>query len=345
MGKDIVNDKRHVLVTGGAGFIGSHLVDRLLNDGHEVIVLDNLATGRLENLAQSNSKGRLSIYQVDITDFDKILPYFRDVEWVFHIAALADIVPSIQHPLRYHRANVDGTIAVLEAARSNGVQRFIYAASSSCYGIPDELPTPETAPIRPMYPYAVTKYIGEYCVLHWGDIYRIPCVSLRLFNVYGPRSRTSGTYGAVFGVFLAQKLAGKPFTVVGDGTQTRDFTFVTDVVDAFVRAAESNVDGETLNVGSGKTYSINYLTELLSGDVVHVPRRPGEPDCTFADTGKISRMLDWQPRVSFKDGIRIMLDNIDHWRDAPVWDEESVAEATQDWFAYLGNSSEELSTL
>ena len=153
-----MNDKRRVLVTGGAGFIGSHLVDRLLDDGHEVIVLDNLSTGRPGNLAQCNDK-RLSVYQVDITDFDKIESCFKEVEWVFHLAALADIVPSIQQPMKYHKANVDGTVAVLDAARSNGIKRFMYTASSSCYGIPDELPTPETASIRPMYPYAVTKYL------------------------------------------------------------------------------------------------------------------------------------------------------------------------------------------
>ncbi len=340
-----MNGWRRVLVTGGAGFIGSHLVDRLLDDGHEVIVLDNFATGRRENLAQHQGETRLRIHQMDIAEPELIQPYFMEVEWVFHLAALADIVPSIQQPLRYHRANVNGTIAVLEAARRSGVKRFVYAASSSCYGIADELPTPETAPIRPMYPYALTKYLGEQYVLHWNKVYRVPCVSLRLFNVFGPRSRTSGAYGAVFGVFLAQKLAAKPFTVVGDGTQTRDFTFVTDVVDAFVRAAESQVEGEILNVGSGNTYSVNYLAQLLGGDVTYIPKRPGEPDCTFADIRKISQVLGWQPKVNFEEGVRVMAENIDQWRNAPVWDEKSIAEATQDWFVYLGNSAKEVSTL
>ena len=327
------------IVTGGAGFIGSHLVEGLLGDGHKVTVLDNFSTGRMENLNRLRDNPRLSIHHADVANYPEIKPLFEGVEWVFHLAALADIVPSIQQPLVYHKANVDGTIAVLEAARSAGVRRFVYAASSSCYGIPDEFPTPETAPIRPMYPYALTKYLGEQYVLHWNKVYKLPCVSLRLFNVYGPRARTTGAYGAVFGVFLAQKLAGKPFTVVGDGTQTRDFTFVTDVVDAFVRAAESEIEGEVFNVGSGNTYSVNYLVSLLGGAVAHIPKRPGEPDCTFADIGKISRMLDWQPRVSFEEGVQIMLHSIDKWRDAPVWDEESIAEATRDWFTYLGSSS------
>jgi len=326
------------LITGGAGFIGSHLADKLLASGNTVVALDDFSTGRMENLAHIKETGGLAVQQVDVAEHAAIAPLFEGVDWVFHLAALADIVPSVQRPLDYHRANVGGTVAVLEAARRAGVKRIVYAASSSCYGIPDEFPTPETAPIGPMYPYALTKHLGEQYVLHWNRVYRLACVSLRLFNVYGPRSRTSGAYGAVFGVFLAQKMAGKPFTVVGDGTQTRDFTFVTDVVDAFVRAAESNVGGEIFNVGSGQTYSVNRLVELLGGEVVHVPKRPGEPDCTLADTTKIQRVLGWRPRVSFDQGVRIMLQNIDHWRDAPVWDEKSIADATHDWFAYLGDS-------
>ena len=189
-----------------------------------------------------------------------------------------------------------------------------------------------------MYPYALTKYVGEQYVLHWNSVYKLPCVSLRLFNVYGPRSRTSEAYGAVFGVFLSQKLAGKPFTVVGDGTQTRDFTFVTDVVDAFMRVACSDVKGEVFNVGSSATYSIDHLISLLGGDVVHVPKRPGEPDSTFADIRKISSTVGWHPSVSFEQGVRIMLAHIEEWRDTPVWDQGSIAGATKDWFAYVGDA-------
>ena len=287
------------IVTGGAGFIGSHLVERLLNDGHHVTVLDNLAGGQLNNLAQVASNPQLKIEQLDLAEADDLTEVFAGVNWVFHLAGLADIVPSIADPMKYHRSNVDGTVATLEAARKAQVSQFIYAASSSCYGVADEIPTPETAPIRPMYPYALTKNIGEQCVLHWQKIYGMPCVSLRLFNVFGPRARTSGAYGAVFGVFLAQKLAGKPFTIVGDGTQTRDFTFVTDIVEAFVCAAASELQGEVFNVGSGNTYSINYLTQLLGGPTVNLPKRPGEPESTFADIRKIQCMLGWQPLVSF----------------------------------------------
>jgi len=162
---------------------------------------------------------------------------------------------------------------------------------------------------------------------------------LRMFNVYGPRARTSGTYGAVFGVFLAQLLADQPLTIVGDGEQTRDFTYVTDVVDAFLTAAASNEIGKIYNVGSGGTYSINRLVHLLGAEkIVHIPKRPGEPDCTFADVGKIESELGWRAKVPFEQGVRLMLDNIDHWREAVVWTPEKIAEATKGWFAYLGNS-------
>lgn len=323
------------LVTGGAGFIGSHLVDRLLDDGHEVVVLDNLATGRLENLNQVKGMSHLHLHQVDIADDEVVQPYFGGVDWVFHLAALADVVPSIKQPVEYYRSNVDGTVNVLEAARRAGVKRFIYVASSSCYGIPDVFPTPESADIRPEYPYALTKYLGEQCVLHWGKVYKLPVLSLRMFNVYGPRSRTSGVYGAVFGVFLAQKLHNKPFTVIGDGTQTRDFTFVTDAVNALVMSARSDIKNEVLNVGSGNTYSVNRLVELLGGDVVYIPKRPGEPDCTQADITKIRKLLGWQPQVSFEEGVKILLGNIDYWREAPLWTPETIAEATKEWQEYL----------
>lgn len=322
------------LVTGGAGFIGSHLVDRLLEDGQRVRVLDNFSTGRPSNLDHIRKRKELEIVKADIAG-DSIGRHFDGADRVFHLAALADIVPSIERPDDYFRANVLGTFNVLEAARAAGVNRLVYSASSSCYGIPDSYPTDERAAIRPMYPYALTKRLGEELVLHWGQIYKIPCASLRLFNVYGPRSRTSGTYGAVFGVFLAQKLAGKPLTVVGDGTQTRDFVFVADVAQAFARAGESRETGEVYNIGAGKPQSVNRLVELLGGPVVHVPKRPGEPDCTHADIRKARERLGFTPKVSFEQGVRVMLDNIEYWRQAPVWEPESIAKATRAWFESL----------
>ncbi|GFK94928.1 UDP-glucose 4-epimerase [Fundidesulfovibrio magnetotacticus] len=323
------------LVTGGAGFIGSHLVDRLLDDGCEVVVVDNCSTGRLQNLAHAAGRSELTVLEADICDFERIRPAFEGVDHVYHLAALADIVPSIQQPVPYYRSNVDGTLSVLEAARAAGVKRFLYTASSSCYGIPDAFPTPEDAAPRPQYPYALTKWLGEQTALHWRQVYGLPVVSLRLFNVYGPRSRTSGTYGAVFGVFLAQKLAGKPLTIVGDGEQTRDFTYVTDIADAMVTAVRSGVSGKAFNVGSGNHYSVNALAKLIGGETVGIPKRPGEPDCTFADTTRISAELGWSPKVSFEEGVARVLEAIDYWREAPVWEPATIAEATEDWFKYL----------
>ncbi|MEG1742346.1 MAG: SDR family oxidoreductase, partial [Acetivibrio sp.] len=291
------------LVTGGCGFIGSHIVDRLLKEGHEVRVIDNFSTGREGNLAHQKETKRLKIYVEDIRDKDAIRTVFNDVDYVFHMAALADIVPSIQKPWDYYSSNVLGTYNVVECAREAGVKKLVYAASSSCYGIPDCCPTDEKAEIRPQYPYALTKRLAEETVLHWGQVYHLPVITLRLFNVYGTRSRTSGTYGAVFGVFLAQKLANKPFTVVGNGEQTRDFTYVTDVADAFYTAACSDVVNETFNVGSGGTYSVNHLCKLLGGEIIHIPKRPGEPDCTFANTEKIEKMLGWKAKVSLEEGV------------------------------------------
>jgi UDP-glucose 4-epimerase len=211
----------------------------------------------------------------------------------------------------------------------------VYAASSSCYGIPDVYPTPETAEIRPEYPYAFTKYLGEQYVLHYHQVYKIPTVSLRLFNVYGPRIRTYGTYGPVFSIFLAQKLKKHPYTVVGDGTQRRDFTFVSDVVNAFIAAAKSNICGQVFNVGSGGTYSVNQLVKLIGGPVIYIPKRPGEPDCTFADITKINKMLKWKPRVAFEDGVRLVINQIDYWKNAPIWTPKKIEKATKKWFKYL----------
>jgi len=323
------------IVTGGAGFIGSHLVDRLVREGRRVAVIDNLEGGKLSNLSEARQSGLVDFHQADVAEADQIGPLFEGVETVYHLAGLADIVPSIEDPLRYLRANVDGTATVMEAAHRAGVRRVVYAASSSCYGIPDNFPTNEEAQARPEYPYALTKYLGEQIALHWGRVYGVGVVSLRLFNVYGPRSRTSGAYGAVFGVFLAQRLAGQRLTIVGDGTQTRDFTYVTDVADAFVKAAESDTNLEVLNVGSGGTYSVNLLARLVGGETTNIPKRPGEPGCTYADTRKIRRMLGWEPLVTFEEGVAAVLERIEDWADAPVWTPDTIADATRAWFENL----------
>ncbi len=327
------------VVTGGAGFIGSHLVDRLLADGRRVRAFDNFITGGPHNLKHLAGESRFELLEGDIRDRAGIQTVLAGAERVFHLAALADIVPSIQNPEGYYDTNVTGTFNVLQAARANGVKRLVYAASSSCYGIPDNYPTAEEADIRPEYPYALTKFLGEQLVLHWGQVYGLPVASLRFFNVYGPRARTSGTYGAVFGVFLAQLLAGEPLTVVGDGEQTRDFTYVGDVADAVAIVGGHDVSGEVFNVGTGKDVSVNHLVELLGAEqVVHIPKRPGEPDCTLADVNRIKQHFGWTSQVPIEKGVRIMLDNIDYWRDAPVWNADKIAAATEDWFRYLSDA-------
>ncbi|MDP2913456.1 MAG: SDR family oxidoreductase [Candidatus Omnitrophota bacterium] len=329
------NSSKKCLVTGGAGFIGSHLAEALLRDGHEVIVIDNFSNGRMQNMASFKDNVALKIVEADIRNISDIRPHFEGVDIVFHLAALADIVPSIVTPLKYYDSNVTGTANVVEVSRLSGVKKLIYTASSSCYGIPSAYPTPETAPIDPQYPYALTKYLGEEIVFHWAGVYKMSVISLRLFNVYGHRSRTSGTYGAVFGVFLAQKLNNRPFTVIGDGGQTRDFIYVSDVVEAFLKAASSEIKNEIFNVGSGRPQSVNKLVSLLGGEVTRIPKRPGEPDCTWADIAKIKSMLGWSPRVSFEEGVGKVLQKIDYWKSAPVWTPEAIEEATHDWFKYL----------
>ena len=326
----------HVAVTGAAGFIGSHLVDRLVADGHRVTAVDNLVTGRMSNLSDALATGKVEFIEADVTDVDSLLGPFSDVDRLFHLAALADIVPSIERPLDYVKANVDGTTAVMEAARESHIGRVVYAASASCYGFPEDIPTPETSPMDPRYPYALTKYLGEQICFHWGQVYDIDVMALRLFNVYGPRSRTTGAYGAVMGVFIAQSLAGQPMTIVGSGEQTRDFTYVTDVADAFATAGDSNISGEVFNVGSGGTYSINRLTELIGGSTLNIPKRPGEPDSTYADISRIREHLGWAPITSFEEGVRKIMENADDWREAPVWTPETIEDATRSWFGHLG---------
>ena len=324
-----------VIITGGAGFIGSHTVDFFLDKGFSVTILDNFSTGREQNFA--TVKQKVKIVNCDISQKGAWVDEFSGADYVIHLAALADIVPSINNPQQYFNSNVTGTLNVLSAALKNNVKKFVYAASSSCYGIPSTYPTPETAPISPQYPYALTKRMGEELVLHWNKVYGLSCISLRFFNVYGTRSRTSGTYGAMFGVFLAQKLAGKPFTIVGDGKQTRDFTYVTDVARAIFSACISKVENEIFNVGSGKTISVNKITKLLGGKKVFIPKRPGEPQSTFADISKIKKQLGWEPVLNIDDGIQNLLNEIEYWKDAVVWTPESIDVATKDWYHYLRN--------
>ncbi len=325
-----------ILVTGCAGFIGSHLSETLIKKGHKVVGVDNLSNGKLTNIQSFRNNKNFTFLKCNVGDKEKLSETLSQVDIVYHLAALADIVPSIKNPDVYFNSNVNSTFNLVRSCEKKKIKKIIYAASSSCYGIPKKYPTSESCPILPQYPYALTKRLGEQIIFHFGELYKIPVVSLRLFNVYGPRARTSGTYGAVFGVFLAQKLANKPFTVVGDGKQTRDFTFVEDVVSAFIEMLDDKINNEIFNVGSGKTYSINSLIKLLGKNkIVNIPKRPGEPDCTFADISKILKKTKWKPKISFKDGINKLLKSIDEFKDAPVWDAKSIENETKDWFKYL----------
>ena len=324
------------VVTGGAGFIGSHMVDLFVARGFRVHVIDNLVGGRELNLAHHAKNPDVVLETRDIRSYAPGDAFFSGVNQVVHFAGIGDLVPSIERPTEYMSVNVQGTVHMLECARASGaaLKKFVYAASSSCYGLAD-VPTSEDHPIRPEHPYALSKNLGEQSCLHWHKVYGLPVNSIRIFNAYGPRSRTSGAYGAVFGVFLRQKLAGKPFTVVGDGTQRRDFVFVTDVAKAFFAAGDTPLNGHVWNVGAGNPQTVNRLVELLGGEAVHIPKRPGEPDCTFADITRIMSELGWQPHVTFEEGVAQVASNIEYWREAPLWDPGSIAQATETWFRYL----------
>lgn len=323
------------VVTGGAGFIGSHTVDKFLAEGFEVRVIDNFSSGRLANLAHLSNNPNLKVTQLDIRSLNAKHEIFKDASVVIHFAGIGDIVPSINFPKEYMDVNVGGTINVLEACRANSVKKLVYAASSSCYGLA-AVPTSENAPIQTKYPYALAKYQGEQACLHWHTVYKLPVNSIRIFNAYGVRSRNSGAYGAVFGVFLKQKLENKPFTVVGDGKQSRDFLYVTDVADAFFRAATTAKNGAIWNLGAGEPQSINKLVKLLDGPKVSVPKRPGEPNITWANIAKIKSDLGWYPKVSFEEGVSRVLADIEYWREASLWDQKSIEKATEAWFATMG---------
>lgn len=325
------------IVTGGAGFIGSHMVDLLLHEGFSVVVIDNMSVGQLSNLAHHADNPNLEIRTMDIRALKA--NSFEGAKYVFHFAGIGDLVPSIEKPKEYMDVNVQGTVCVLEAAREARIKKLVYAASSSCYGLA-ATPTTEETPTAPEHPYAFSKYLGELACFHWAKIYGLPLNTIRLFNAYGTRSRTTGAYGAVMGVFLKQKLENKPFTVVGDGTQKRDFIYVTDVVKAFYLAATTHLTGETFNLGGGNPQSVNRLVELLGGETVHLPKRPGEPDITYADISKIKDKLGFTPLISFEEGVSKVLDNIEYWENAPLWDEESIAQSTKTWFEFLKKGSE-----
>ena len=321
------------IVTGGAGFIGSHIAELLVNKNYEVIIIDNFVTGRLENL--NKIKHKVKIVNESVSNYKKIEKVFKNVDYVFHLAALADIVPSIENPEIYYDTNVTGTLNILRASKKYNIKKVIYAASASCYGVVKNFPTDEKNIIMTEYPYALTKNLGEQLMVHWSKVFKLSTISLRLFNVYGLRSRTTGAYGAMFGVFLAQKINNKPLTIVGNGKQTRDFTYVTDVAKAFYISSKSKIFHDVFNVGTGVPTSVNYVANKLGGKKIFIPKRPGEPDKSEANIKKIYKNLKWKPEINIDQGIDILKDNISDWKKAPVWTPKKISIKTKKWFKYL----------
>jgi nucleoside-diphosphate-sugar epimerase len=290
------------LVTGGAGFIGSNLVDKLIGKGRKVVVIDNLSTGKKENL---NPKA--DFYNLDICDFKRIKPLFKGVDFVFHLAAIPRVPLSIKDPVLTSRVNVLGTINVFKAAIDAKVKRIVFASSSSAYGDQKKLPLKENMMPRPISPYALQKLTGEKFAELFTQIYKIPIVSLRYFNVFGPRIDFDSEYSLVIGKFLKQKKEGEPLTIFDDGEQTRGFCFVEDVVSATQKAAESKKikGGETINIGSEKSHSVNYLAGLIGKKIKYLPPRPGDIRHTRADITLAKNLLGWRPKISFEKGLKI----------------------------------------
>ena len=327
--------KKISVVTGGAGFLGSHITDYLINKGHKVYVIDNLSTGHKNNIKHHLKNKNFKLIKKDILNLNTNLTCLKNCDYVFHFAGLGDIVPSISHPEKYFKTNVYGTLKILEILRTNKkLKKLVYAGSSSCYGLA-KVPTTEKDPIEPKYPYALTKYMGEELALHWNKIYKIPTNSIRIFNTYGPRVRTTGAYGSVIGVFFKQKLEKKPLTLVGSGEQKRDYLHVNDLVRAFYDVAIKGKNGEIYNLGANKPVKIKRLVDIIGGDFVNLPKRPGEPECTWANIRKIKKDTNWKPKIVFKEGIREMLNKINDWDNAPLWNKKKISKATKLWFKYI----------
>jgi len=289
------------LVTGGAGFIGSALVDRLINQGHEVIVIDNLFSGKKENI---NPKAKF--FNLDICDFEKIKPIFEGIDFVYHLAAIPRVFFSVKNPVETSKTNILGTVNVFKASADAGAKRVVFISSSAVYGDQKKMPIKETAEKNPMSPYALQKLVGEQTAKLFTELYKLPIVCLRFFNVYGPRIDFDSEYGLVIGKFLHLKSQNKPLTIYGDGKQTRGFCYVDDVADACIKAMESEKlsGGEIINVSREESYSVNQIADAIGGERIYLPAREGDPINTKADIGLAKKLLGWKAMVNLEDGIK-----------------------------------------
>ena len=290
------------VVVGGAGFIGSHIVDKLVEQNHEVIIIDNLSTGKMENV---NPKA--SVEYIDISNVNEcpnMVEIMSGADALFLLAAKARVQPSIENPVEYETNNTIGTLNVLKCASDAGVRRVVYSASSSAYGNTEKLPSVESDPINPMSPYGAQKYYGEVMCKMFSEVYGLETVSLRYFNIYGERQNVGGAYAMVIGIFADQKLRGEVMTINGDGEQRRDFTYVGDVVNANILASQSEKvgNGEVINIGNGDNRSINDIADMIGGDRVNVDPVI-EPKATLADNSKAEKLLGWKPTQNIEDWI------------------------------------------
>lgn len=328
--------KNYSIVTGGAGFIGSHMVDYLVKKKHHVIIIDDFSTGKKLNIKKHLEKKKISIINKKIENlkYIDIKKLTKSLKFIFHFAGKGSIVPSIEDPTLYMKVNSFGTLNLLQQTKNFKYKKLIYAASSSCYG-KAKYPTTEKNKISTLYPYALSKYIGEQICLHWFKVYKLPINSIRIFNAYGERISFDNNYGAMFPIFMKQMISKMPFTVVGDGTQKRDFLYVRDLVEAFYKTAESKKTGQIYNLGSGKPVSVNKITKLIGGKKIYIKKRPGEPDVTHASISKIKKHTGWYPRTPIKKGVEIMKRNKNYWKNSILWDEKKIEKATKSWFDRL----------
>ena len=298
--------KKIALVTGAAGFIGSNMTDFLLKKGYKVRAIDNLSVGSKKNFTHNLKNKNFKFKKIDLLKINQGETFFKKIDYVFHFAGLTEVIPSFNNPQKYIYNNFIGTIKLLEAVRKEKINKFVYAASASCYGVTSKK-VKETDLIRNEHPYALSKYLGEMATLHWQKVFGLPINSMRIFNAYGLRNKSKGAYSSVIGIFLRQRKEKKPLTIVGNGNQTRDFVNVKDVCEAFLKAATSKFSGRIYNIGTSKCLKINKVAGFISNKKTKLPQRKNEALNSNSDISRIKRELNWYPKILFKEGIKDLL--------------------------------------